>query len=389
MPIRASINPELLTWARESCRMDVEYASGKLGISEEALRQWENGQKSPTIRQLRNLARVYRVNFGALFLPSAPDTFTPPVKDYRLHKGVIADEIDPEIAIDLRMHLNSRGVALELERELENPIPSFELTCSVQEEPSTVASRIRNALNIPLNTQKQFRSSRVAFNAWREALGNLGVLVIQSSKVDLRSMRGYSVFFDEMPLIVVNRKDAYSARSFTLLHELTHLLLRSSGLCDLNPETGRAPEEQKLEIFCNAVASQTLVPDHSLLSDPRIRGVALDDWNDEILGPISRDFGVSREVILRKLLDHGRTSRAFYLENRDRYKQEALERKRRGTRGFVPPSTDVVSAKGKKYVSLVLDAMHSNVITSGDAADVLGVKTKHFAKIEANLGRIT
>lgn len=386
-PIRAHINPKLLVWARECCQMDTTYAASKLGMDVEKLEKWENGEQSPTIRQLRNLAKAYRVNFGALFLPEPPSTFKPPVKDYRHHHGAVTGAIDPEIAIDLRLHLNAREIALELESDLGEEHSSFELSCSLDDSPVEVAEKIRTALGISFKVQKRFRGSRVAFNSWRDAIANAGVLVIQSSKVALSDMRGYSVFFDKLPLLVVNRKDAYSARTFTLIHELAHLLLRSSGLCDLSSEPGRPPHEQKLEVFCNAVASQTLVPDAILLSYPEISGVAPDAWTDEILTPIARDFGVSREVVLRKLLDHGLTTRAFYLDNRERYTQEAIEYKKRQNGGYVAPAVDVVSTKGWQYVSLVFEALNSSVITTGDAADFLGVKAKHFSTIQTNLGR--
>ena len=386
-PIRAHINPKLLVWARECCQMETTYAASKLGIDVEKLEKWENGEQSPTIRQLRNLAKAYRINFGALFLPEPPCTFKPPVKDYRLHHGAVVGAIDPEIAIDLRLHLNAREIALELESDLGEEHPSFDLSCSLEDSPVEVAEKIRTALGVSFQVQKRFRESRVAFNSWRDAIANAGVLVIQSSKVALNDMRGYSVFFDKLPLLVVNRKEAYSARTFTLVHELVHLLLRSSGLCDLNSEPGRPPHEQKLEVFCNAVASQTLVPDAILLAYPEIRGVAPEAWTDEILAPIARDFGVSREVVLRKLLDHGLTTRAFYLDNRERYTQEAIAYKQRQKGGFVPPAVDVVSTKGRQYVSLVFEALNSSVITAGDAADFLGVKAKHFSTIQTNLGR--
>lgn len=226
--------------------------------------------------------------------------------------------------------------------------------------PAEVAEKIREYLGISFKVQKRFRDGRVAFNAWRDAISTAGVMVIQSSKVALNNMRGYSVFFERFPLVVVNRKDAYSARTFTLVHELTHLLLKSSGLCDLSSEQGRPSHEQKLEIFCNSVASQTFVPDAILLSYPEIRGVGPEAWTDEILRPIARDFGVSREVVLRKLLDHGLVTKDFYIENRERYTQEAIAHKQKQKGGFVTPAVDVVSTKGRQYVSLVFEALNSS-----------------------------
>lgn len=386
-PHRAQINPELLTWARDSSKMTLEYASDKLGVDEVKLASWERGDAQPTIRQLRKLARVYRVNFAAFFLPRPPITFKPPVKDYRRHhEATFSDsDISPDIHIDLRQNLNTREIALELESELGDDIENFSLECSLHDEPSRVAEKLRDALKITFSIQKTFRNSRIAFNEWREAITRIGCLVIQSTAVDLSDMRGYSVYFEQKPLIVVNRKDPYSARTFTLIHELVHILLRSSGLCDLHANTEMPAHEQHLEVFCNKVAAQTLVPDKYLLSYPSVRTTSKEGWTDSVLAPIARDFGVSREVILRKLLDKGLTTAQFYEDNRERYRQEAIEGKKSNTKGFLPPSTDVVSSKGKKFVSSVMDAMNSSIITQSDAADYLGVKAKHFSKIESKL----
>lgn len=134
-PIRANINPKLLVWARECCQMDTAYAASKLGMDESKLELWESGVTSPTVRQLRNLARTYRINFGALFLPEPPAAFKPPVKDYRLHHGAVIGEIDPEVAIDLRLSLNAREIALELEADLGEERPSLNLSCSLDDSP--------------------------------------------------------------------------------------------------------------------------------------------------------------------------------------------------------------------------------------------------------------
>lgn len=382
---RAEINPELLIWARESIRMDLSYAAQKLGIAEKKLEDWEAGVEQPTIRQLRNIAKSYRINFGAFFLPKPPEVFNAPVKDFRRHHGTTFSDINPEIYIDLRNNLNSREIAIELESDLGEKQEIFHLNCSMDESPSEVAKRIRKSLGMSFTKQKSARDSRIAFNMWRDLISNLGCLVLQSTKIDLNEMRGYSVFFNYKPLLVVNRKDAYAARTFTLLHELAHILLRSSGLCDLHSNTNMSPHEQKLEVFCNKVASQTLVPDEYLLSYPAIRTTGPEEWNDQIISPISRDFGVSREVILRKLLDHNLTTQSFYEENRERYRQDAVAARKKSKGGFVTPSVDTVSSKGKQFVSLVFDALNSSLITSSDASDYLGVKAKHFQKIELSL----
>lgn len=154
--ISAKINPLLLVWARESCRMDIAYASGKLEIDEKVLSSWESGKTEPTIKQLRDLAYKYRINFGALFLAVPPEAFKPPVKDYRFHHGAVAHDLDPEISIELRLNLNARGTAIELEDDLGNAEMQFQYSSSLDESPSIVAERIRESLGISLPAQKKF-----------------------------------------------------------------------------------------------------------------------------------------------------------------------------------------------------------------------------------------
>lgn len=385
--IRAEIHPDLLVWARENSNMDIEYAAKKIGITSAKLEELERGEEKPTIKQLRKIAACYRVNFAAFFLPSPPPKFINPVKDYRRHHGAVFSEISPEIMMDLRSNLNLREIAIELADELDELPSNFNYSCTINDSVEKIAKNIRNILNIDFSEQKKFREPRIAFNTWRESISNIGILVFQSTKIGLNDMRGYSIFYDIFPIIVVNRKDAYAARTFSLLHEFTHLLLRSSGLCDLHTNTNLPAHEQKIEIFCNKVAAETLVPNEILLKYSTLKSVDKCDWTDELLIPIAKDFGVSREVILRRLLDLGLTTKDFYEKNKERFAQEIIRQKEQSSGGFVPPALDVVSAKGSRFVSLVFDALNSSMITPSDAADYLGVKSKHFGKIESNLSK--
>ncbi|KAF5429256.1 putative translation factor [Candidatus Methanomarinus sp.] len=55
---RANINPDLLTWARQTIGMDIERSAKKIAVKKELLKQWESGEKKPTINQLRKIANV-------------------------------------------------------------------------------------------------------------------------------------------------------------------------------------------------------------------------------------------------------------------------------------------------------------------------------------------
>ena len=127
----AIINPELLLWARNSAKMDIAYASKRLGVTEEKLLGWESGSTKPTIIQLRKAAKVYKQNFAAFFLPTAPEVFVPPIKDYRRHHGAVDHEISPEIILDIKDSLNKREIALELLDGLGEKSTSVDIACGI------------------------------------------------------------------------------------------------------------------------------------------------------------------------------------------------------------------------------------------------------------------
>ena len=53
--IEAIAKPELLAWARPSAGLHLHLAAKRIGSTEERLLSWENGERRPTITQLRKM----------------------------------------------------------------------------------------------------------------------------------------------------------------------------------------------------------------------------------------------------------------------------------------------------------------------------------------------
>jgi Zn-dependent peptidase ImmA (M78 family) len=111
------------------------------------------------------------------------------------------------------------------------------------------------------------------------------------------------------PVIVVKKMPAETRQVFTLLHELGDVLLHRKSFIDdaedLYSHEGREKE-------ANAFAGILLVPDEKLNEvddDAKPSEVSeYDDW----LRPLTRELGVSPEVVLRRLLDSDRIGEAAY-----------------------------------------------------------------------------
>lgn len=147
----------------------------------------------------------------------------------------------------------------------------------------------------------------------------------------------------------------------------------------------RPAEEQRVEIFCNAVAAAALVPREALLAEHIVSSYPARprDWMEEELTSLARIFGVSNEVILRRLLTLGRTSRAFYAKRRRFY----------GSLIDAPPPADpeaefkrnmpreVVSDLGRPFTGLVVDSYLNSYTSLADVTRYLGVRAQHVAKV--------
>ncbi len=156
-----------------------------------------------------------------------------------------------------------------------------------------------------------------AFDFWREAIESRGVFVL-ALKLKASEVRGASRWDSpQTPAILVNRMDmeAATGRSFTLLHEWAHLLIKHPGLvCDFRGQ----PRAANIERFANQFAAEILVPKKELeiylkqkdLFTKRPR------WGDSTIDGIRHAFKVSRDVVAILLEEMELAPRGFYRDKR-------------------------------------------------------------------------
>lgn len=376
----AIIKPGLLVWARKSAGMTLEDAARRLKMSSDGLNGWEKGEVKPTTKQLRKAAQVYKQSFAVFYLDEVPEAFIPPVRDYRHLPEVGQSKLSPELFLDIRLALNHREQFLDLlEQQNISPV-GFSKETSLVKDAERVGQGIREWLNINFERQREWRDTRIGFNVWRETIESKGVIVRQTKQIPLSEMRGYSLAQFPFPIIVLNRKDAYAGRAFSLIHETVHLMLRASGLCDLEIRGDASSKDVRVEAFCNSVAGATLVPKEQFLTSILVRKQKGEIWENTTLVSLGKEFSVSREVILGRALSFGLTTKEFYEGKLAEFRRE-YERLPKAE-GFVPPHTDVVSLSGKPFVRLVLNSFFSDRITASDVSNYLGIKLKHFEKIK-------
>ena len=382
--VDALATPEVLVWARESSGLGMADAARRLRIDLDQLAEWEAGEVHPTVAQLRKAAEVYRRPLAVFFLPTAPKKFEA-MRDFRRVAGTEPGQPSPQLMFEIRRARQRREVAVELLRELDERAPGVSLAAERTAPAAVVAAALREWLGISMADQFAWAQLYDALNGWKAAVERVGVLVFQVTGVKTSEARGYSEFHEPLPFILLNTQESPRGRVFTLFHELAHLVLRSTGLCDLHEQTGQNGPSDAIEVYCNRVAGAALVPADYLLVEPEVRRHTGPEWSADQLENLANRYSVSREVLLRALLLAGRTTPAFYEAMRRDFLAEYDSLVTRKKQSPVPHFRKVIAWNGRRYSRLVLDAYDEERITGSDLSDYLGVKMGELEKVRAAL----
>jgi Zn-dependent peptidase ImmA (M78 family)/DNA-binding XRE family transcriptional regulator len=382
--LKGIVNPELLAWAREASRLDVETAAQKIGVAPEKLAAWEDGTAEPTITQLRKLADTYRRAVTFFFLERKPRA-AKRLPDFR-RLELSADDVEsPELANMIREAQAKRADALNIFAESEDTPPEFLIALDRRLQPEAAAVSLRAQLGIEFEQQRRWSDEYQALRAWKAAAEACGVMVLQSSGVSIDEMRGCAIAEFPLPVVILNGSDRPLGRIFTLLHELVHLAHRESALCDMREQVPRNDEQERIEVYCNHVAGAVLVPAEFLNLEADVRSAnAQTVWDNEQLSRYRRQFWASRETILRRLLILGRTSAQFYRRMRNEFVRQYANQTA-NTDIIVPVHRRVLMRNGDLLTSLALGAYDAGVLTGSALARVLGTKLEHVPKIITEL----
>lgn len=391
---RVNINPAVLKWARDSAGFSSETAGKRLQVKEERYLSWEDpaSELKPTIKQLRKISRAFHRPVSLFYLSEPPTGFKS-MKDFRRLPGDGLLAFSPQLLFEMELAQQRRELSLELYISIGEEIEDFKLSATLQDDPEALGAKIRQWLQISYTEQTTWkrRGDLEPFKAWRRALEGMGVLVFQISRVPWQEVSGFAIAERQLPIVAVNRKDMPNRRTFGLLHEFVHILMKLSGASDLFVDATRPPEVQRVEVFCNRVAAATLIPRDKLLGLPTVQhyGLKSTDWQDDELSEIADNFGVSRIALLRRLLTFERTTTQFYRAKSNLWDEEfaALQERRRqyykSTVFRKNPPVDVFYELGRPFTQLVLDSVRADSITLSEASGHFGnLRLRHFPKLE-------
>ncbi|AAM42237.1 Zn peptidase [Xanthomonas citri subsp. citri Aw12879] len=367
------VQPSVMRWARESIGMSIADVAARLKKGEGEVAAWESGAEAPTYPQLERLAyEVYKRPLAVFFLP-APPAEASPRQEFRT---LPAEEL-ANLSRDTYLHLRkARAYQLGLEELYAGVNPAAikawrAVQLSTGDDVVRKAAAIRLMLGITSEVQAGWGTDDEALRSWRAAVERVGPFVFKES-FKQETISGFCLRDSEFPVIYLNNSTTKTRQIFSLLHEFAHVLFDVNGISkfDISYANELPQRERAIEIFCNAIAAEVLIPGAEFDAATTDLAIIADYAPDIYFSRLARRFGVSREVVLRRFLDRGRATRQFYEEKADEWNQQRQKESSGGGSWYANQGSYLSDGMLREVFGRRLRGQ----ISPEKAADYLGVK---------------
>lgn len=339
----------------------------------------------PTIRQAKEVAKLLRVPFASLYMmPEKIKPFLhkiPPINNRLMQDSSMADDSLINLAISDVVY--SYDFYLETMKLLDMETMDYNINYDViSNNKFEVANMIREDFGFSLDEQYKIKSPRQLYLYIKNKIEEKGIFIQEFTNVEVTLIRAFAIYDEnfKMPIIGINSNDRPPAKSFSLIHELVHILKKNSSLCN---EMNNRYQQNQEEIFCNAVAGEVLTP--TIAIEMIIKNNQYDLTSLIDIQKIADKFSVSKEVISRRLLDLGKITTSEYdtltsliSQQLQQQKEQEKAKRQAGIKQIIPKKPDR-EAFDKSSISLsrtILTGYLEDVFSKNDIANILAIKSK-------------
>ena len=364
-----NINKEIIEWAiiRNGNSLEEFYAQNP------NVESWIKGEKNPTVKQLENFTHKVHVPFGYMFLPKPPNE-TIPLPFFRTGKKN-TNKVSLNVFHTIQIIQDRQNWLTEYLEELNFPDLDFVGKYSIKNSYIEIVNDIRNVLKLELDWASRH-------NKWEEALDYLtnkieeaGIIVTYNGIVgsnthrviDVNECRGFVLVNNKAPFLFINSADAKAAQMFTIIHELAHVWLgKSAGFDNAN----LLPADDPLEILCDKVAAELLVPEIYFLKK----------WETtQDFKYLSRIFKVSPIVIGRRALDLNLINLKYFMDFYNNYMSYFKTNKDKQSSGGDFYATTKKRIR-LRFAAFVNNAVKENKLLYRDAYRLTSMKGETYNK---------
>ncbi|ANI33834.1 ImmA/IrrE family metallo-endopeptidase [Pseudomonas monteilii] len=373
---RIEFNHGRIAWCCADSGITLHELAAETGVAEATLSKASAGERGLTYAQLKRIADYF--GRGVLFFMEEGEA--DPDKVHTPAFRSIANQ-KPEIGNKLRRLIEraerQRDIYLDLLEDVDSEdVPTY--------DPPLLPGDLKQA-SLLVREWLGLKNQNT-FDQYRSAIESKGILVFRSNGYHGQwqiakdnPVLGFSLYDKNCPLIFVKKQYFETLQTFTLIHELSHVLLHKISSIDDDSDLHHS---SGLEREANQFAGLVLVPDEYLKKIIMRDKPELADEFDYWLEPHRKAWGVSGEVIVRRMLDEGLLRAEDY---------EAYRRYRAGLR---IPEQDAGGTRlyrhrepkhifGDRFVRVVLDSLNAKNISLAKASSYLdGIKTRDIDSLK-------
>ena len=380
-----NINYERILWCCKDNNISIEMLADKFDIPKLMQQKSHTKNISLTYKQLENIGTFF--NTGVLFFleEGIPNVEIHSVAFRSITKR--QSDIPLKIKSIIKKAEFQRDIYSLLVEEIGIEHTSFNPPLWNTSAPKLLAHQARIWLNLDSNLSQK----KVDFENFRSAVENIGILVFRSNgyngswQFPQKSLQcGFSLYHNQYPVIVIKKEDSNERMTFTLMHELGHILLHKDSFID--------SEETIFKISSKKEEEANIFAGHILVTDVMLEGIHHLVFSEsiekiiDILKPIAKKWGVSIDVILLRLIEQNKIPKDLY--------QNYLDIKSKENSFFIKEESKPIPRKyrfkepisifGKQYVATILTALSENKITLHKATTYLDkISTTDLHKLEA------
>lgn len=363
----------------ESARIDIPkvniiWALQEAGISINAaldtfpfLKKAWNEEEKGTYKQYQGFCDKIHIPFPYLLI-SHPQSLN--LSDIRFRT---IDNQDVSISPNLRQEislLESQMNWMSDYREHNDYLPVDYLGKyhSYKDNISYVAQEIRTLLGIEANWYRKYNKPEDGYDYFVRLIERQGCLVMSASHVanntkqtiSLEDCRGLVLTDSYAPLIFINSSDTIHARTFTLLHEFTHLLLEN--------EADLMTQDIYEESNINRIVSEVMIPKNEFMDCLRKGN------NDLDLSNLGKYFNISASSAAMKLYHLGLISKEKFQEALETGKEVMKKKAGKGGSFYFTKASQTSPA----FAVAVFNSVESSALGMFDACRLLGIPPKGY-----------
>jgi Zn-dependent peptidase ImmA (M78 family) len=364
-----NINKDILRQSREQIGLSLSIVAKKVA----KISAIEKGEQKPTFKQLDTLAEFYKVPRWVFISDQLPEKyqFDKAIPAFRQLTDSNADVFSDHKVRSLTARVDRfRKMIIELLEDMGEIVPVFNPPkVSKNAAPDHASKQVRDWLNLSHDS--------LAFAGLKEMLEGKGIFVFMTSKykgwshIDKLLFRGMTIYHSRLPIIIINDSDAKKAQSFTLFHELGHLLRKESTIDDWDDY------HNTVEPWCDELAGNVLMPAEQILS-------AVDNIEDlDAVKDIAKRFQVSPYACLVRLRQMQIIDQNTYEDFEAKLKEEYRKLQKKLKESDGGPSRnrprEILNQYGRIYTTAIFQAYHNQEIGFHKLCRLFDLKNPSYA----------